>query len=356
MGNTLASDHLLAERGTHHPLDAHVIAACFSRDGTTCAFATADGALHLAPRSGPWRAVQTHDGGVLALAPDTARDGFLTGGDDGGFRRTTAAGETTEIAAFGMKWVEQVASHVDPKTWDSKTGDPKAGLLACSVGRRAHLFDARGGTLKVLDHPSTVTGLAFDAKGKRVAASHYNGASLWFVQAKTDSARLLDWKGSHTGLVIHPAGEAVVTTMQENSLHGWRLADGQHMRMSGYPTKTESLSFSRTGKWLASSGAESIVLWPFHGGGPMGKVPTELATAPDGIICTRVACHPERDLVAAGFSDGTVVAVDIPTARVLPLLASGRGSISALAWSGDGAMLALGSETGFAALLDLAER
>ncbi len=356
MGNTLAPDHLLAERGTHQPLDSHVVAACFSRDGVTCAFATADGTLHLAPRSGPWRAVQAHDAGLLALAPDATRGGFVTGGDDGVFLRTDAGGATTKLASFGMKWVEQVASHVDPKTGDPKTGDPKAGLLACSVGRRAHVFDAKGGTLKVLDHPSTVTGLAFDAKGKRVAASHYNGASLWFVQAKTDSARALEWKGSHTGLVIHPAGEAVVTTMQENALHGWRLADGQHMRMSGYPTKTGSLSFSRTGRWLASSGAESIVLWPFHGGGPMGRAPTELATAPDGVICTRVACHPERDLVAAGFSDGTVVAVDIATARVLPLLASGRGAVSALAWSGDGAVLALGSETGFAALLDLSER
>ena len=228
-------------------------------------------------------------------------------------------------------------------------------LLACAVGKGAHVFED-GARLKTLDHPSTVTGLAFDGKGKRIAASHYNGASVWFVAAKVDSPRRLEWKGSHIGIAIHPAGDAVVTAMQENSLHGWRLADGQHMRMSGYPAKTESLSFSRTGKWLASSGAESIVLWPFHGGGPMGKAPTELATAPDGIICTRVACHPERDLVAAGFSDGTVVAVDIPTARVLPLLASGRGAISALAWSGDGAMLALGSETGFAALLDLSER
>lgn len=346
MGNTLAPDHLLTERGTHQSLDGHVVAACFARDGATCAFATADGTLHLAPRSGPWRAVQAHDGGLLSLAPDTLPGGFVSGGDDGGFLRTTAEGETTEIARFGSKWVEQVASHADPK----------AGLLACSVGKRAHVFDAQGGTLKVLEHPSTVTGLAFDAKGKRVAASHYNGASLWFVAAKTDSARVLEWKGSHTGVVIHPAGEALVTTMQENALHGWRLADGQHMRMSGYPTKTESLSFSRTGKWLASSGAESIVLWPFHGGGPMGKAPTELATAPDGVICTRVACHPERDLVAAGFSDGTVVAVDIPTARVLPLLAPGRGPVSALAWSGDGAVLALGSESGFAALLDLSER
>ena len=58
MGNTLAPDHLLAERGTHHPLDAHVVAACFSRDRATCAFATADRALHLAPPARPWRLVQ----------------------------------------------------------------------------------------------------------------------------------------------------------------------------------------------------------------------------------------------------------------------------------------------------------
>ena len=30
---------------------------------------------------------------------------------------------------------------------------------------------------------SALTGLAFDAKGKRIGASHYNGASLWFVAA-----------------------------------------------------------------------------------------------------------------------------------------------------------------------------
>ncbi len=346
MGNSLAADFLLDERGTHHALDAHVIAACFSRDGATCAFATGDGVLHLAPRVGAWRAAAVHDGGVLALAADVGPGGFVSGGDDGAFRRTSAAGESTELARFGTKWVEQVASHADAR----------AGLLACSVGRRAHLFDAAGGALKVLDHPTTVTGLAFDAKGKRVAASHYNGVSLWFVAARGDTPRVLEWKGSHTGVAIHPAGEAVVTTMQENALHGWRLADGQHMRMSGYPTRSESLSFSRTGKWLASSGAESVVLWPFFGGGPMGKAPNELATAPDGIICTRVACHPERDMVAAGFSDGSVVAADIPTARLLPLVAPGRGAVSALAWSPDGAMLAIGTESGFAALLDLAER
>ena len=210
-----------------------------------------------------------------------------------------------------MKWVEQVAAH--------------GSLVACAVGKAAYLYD-RATKLKQFDHPSSVTGLVFDAKGKRVAASHYNGATLWFVGAKVDSPRRLEWKGSHTGIAIHPAGDAVVTSMQENSLHGWRLADGQHMRMSGYPSKTESLGFTRNGKWLATAGADTIVLWPFFGGGPMGKAPSEMAGG-DNVVCTRVAPHPQHEVVAAGFADGLVVLADIASERILPVAAPGRGSV-----------------------------
>ena len=104
--------------------------------------------------------------------------------------------------------------------------------------------------------------------------------------------------------------------MQENSLHGWRLADGQHMRMSGYPSKTESLCFTRNGKWLASAGADTIVMWPFFGGGPMGKAPMEMAGG-DNVLCTRVAAHPQHDVIAAGFADGLVVLADIQSERIL---------------------------------------
>ena len=47
---------------------------------------------------------------------------------------------------------------------------------------------------------------------------------------------------------------------------------------------------------------------------------------------------------------------DIPTARILPLAPPGRGPVSALAWSADGSRLALGTETGFAALIDFTAR
>ena len=342
------AQYLLKTRGTCRELDAFVVAACFDRGGRSVGFALGDGTLHIASLTddGDWRRVELHDGAVLSLAPDATPPGFVSGGDDGKFRRVQADAAVADIADFRSKWVEHVASH---------PGDKGKGLLACAVGRQIHLFDAAGTKLKELAHPSTVTGLTFDAKGKRVAASHYNGATLWFVGAKTDTPRRLEWKGSHTAVAIHPEGDALVTAMQENALHGWRLSDNQHMRMSGYPGKTHSLSFTRNGRWLATSGADAMVLWPFFGGGPMGKAPIELAGG-DGITCTRVAAHPQQEMVAGGFADGLVVLADVNSSRVLPVAPPERGPISALAWSPDGGHLAFGTEKGLAAIVDLTKR
>src|SRR5271157_2227056 len=347
MSQTVAK-FLLETRGVQRELDAFVVAACFDRTGGTACFALGDGSLRLVGVADKetWRRIDVHDGATLALAPDALPTGFVSGGDDGKFRRVGNDGAVSDIADFRMKWVEHVASH---------PGEKGRGLIACAVGKLIHLFDHTGQKLKELVHPSTVTGLTFDTKGKRVAASHYNGATLWFVNAKADSPRKLEWKGSHTAIAIHPDGDAVVTAMQENALHGWRLSDNQHMRMSGYPAKTEALSFTRKGKWLATSGADAMVLWPFFGGGPMGKAPIELAGG-DGIVCTRVACHPQQEMVAGGFADGLVVLAEVNSSRVLPVAPPGGGPVSALAWSPDGSQLAIGREQGFAAIVDLSKR
>lgn len=347
MGELASADHILQTRGASAELDAFVVAASFDRAGGQCAFGLGDGTVRLVSRAdlSAWATVEVHDGALMALATNTAQTGFVTGGDDGRLMRVGADGSVGRVQAFGSRWVEQVASFADGKQR----------LLAAGVGKNLHVLDSAGAVVKTLEHPSTVTGIAFDAKGKRVAASHYNGASLWFVGSKTDNPRRLEWKGSHTGVAISPDGENVVTSMQENSLHGWRLTDGQHMRMSGYPAKTAAMSFTRNGRWLASSGAESVVLWPFHGGGPMGKAPVELAGG-DTAICTFVVAHPQHEAVAAGFSDGLVVMADVASARILPVAGTGRGAVSAMAWSADGTHLAFGTETGFAAVVDFAKR
>ena len=338
-GETLAgADFLLDSRGTGRDLGAWVVGAAFGRDGGECGFALGDGTVHLAAGA-EWRSVAAHDGAVLSLVPDCV-DGLLSGGDDGRLVRLAPGGEATEVAGFGtMKWVEHLATH-------------PSGLRVAAVGRQVHLLDGAGARLKSLATPSTVGGVALDAKGKRVFASHYGGASVWFVAAQGGEPRRLDWKGSHHAIAVSPDGTHLVTAMQENALHGWRLADGQHMRMSGYPGKTRFLSFTAKGRWLATSGSEAVVTWPFFGGGPMGKQPEEIAGG-DGVLCSAVACHPKQELFAAGFGDGLVLLAEIASGRIVPVAAPGRGAVSALCWNADGSRLAFGTETGFAALLDL---
>jgi WD40 repeat protein len=335
-------DALLKSRGVTRQLGAHVTGCVFNRTGSNAAFALGDGAVHFADGE-EWRHVQAHDGAVLTLAQDFA-DGFISGGDDGKFNRVTPE-SVSQIAGFGMKWVDHAASFAHPKN----------GLLACTVGKNLYLFDRAFQQIRSLAHPSTVTGIAFDAKGKRIAASHYNGASLWFTASTSATPRLLEWKGSHIGVALHPDGEALVTAMQENALHGWTLPEGKHMRMSGYPSKTDSFGFTKSGKYLATAGADALVLWPFFGGGPMGKPPMELA-ANEGNLLKRVACHPAHEVVAAGFEDGLVVMADITRDKILPIAAPGRGAVSALAWNATGSHLAFGTAEGFAAIVDFSAR
>ena len=334
----------MAQRGLVRELGAYVVAACFDASGAVAAFGLGDGCVHLAQLDSgqDWVRVAAHDGAVMALAPDLGGAGFLSAGDDGVLVRIAASGDMAALFSTGGKWIEQLAV----------SDEARGGLIACAAGKQAYLLDSSGETLKILAHPSTVTGLAFDGKGKRLAASHYNGASVWFTQSKTDKARVLEWKGSHTGVAVHPAADAVVTAMQENALHGWRLDDGQHMKMTGYPAKAESLGFTRNGKWLASSGADAIVLWPFFGGGPIGKAPVELAQI-EGVLCTRVACHPREEVIAAGYADGSVVMAQIGTRKLVVVAEPGGAPVSALAWSPDGGKLLFGTETGSAALVNL---
>ncbi|WP_297369550.1 WD40 repeat domain-containing protein [Acidocella sp.] len=327
-------DVLLKTRGQTAELGANVTAALFDLSGQAV-FACGDGTLRLRDGDG-YQTLQAHDGAVLALAAHPS-GGVVSGGDDGRLV-WTKTGEVRELAKFGSKWVEQLASF---------TG--KGALIAAGVGKLVHLFDAEGRKLRELAHPSTVTGLAFDSKGKRIAAAHYNGASLWFT-GSTAAPRVLEWKGSHTGVVLHPEGTSLVTSMQENALHGWTLPEGKHMRMSGYPAKTESMGFTKSGKWLATGGADTLVLWPFFGGGPMGKPPLELGLG-EGII-KRVACHPQHEVVAVGFSSGLGLMIDVPGEKVLPLCAPGRGAFTALSWNAAGTHLAFGTDTGFVGLVN----
>ena len=157
------------------------------------------------------------------------KNGFISGGDDGRFLAITTNGDTTEIADFGTKWVDCVAASDE--------------IVACSSGSDVHLFERDKSQRKDFKHQSTVGGLAFDKKGQRLAVSHYEGVTIWERSKRRWKSTRLFWKGSHGNVTFSPDGKYIVTTMQENSVHGWRLRDKGNLAMSGYPAKVKSLDW-----------------------------------------------------------------------------------------------------------------
>jgi WD40 repeat protein len=206
-----------------------------------------------------------------------------------------------------------------------------------------------------LASPSTIGGLALDSKGRRLCIAHYGGASLYYASSADSRAVRLDWAGSHIACTIAPDGRFVVTGGQETGLHGWRLADKSDMAMSGYAGKTRSFSWNRRGKWLATSGDDKAVVWPFDGPtGPMGRVPCLIAQSTS--VVTRVSFHPRDDVLAVGYADGSLAIGQVADEAVLPVQQPSGASITALGWRSDGQMLAWGDEDGGGGLLDMRVR
>jgi len=322
-------------RLTGFSFGAFVVDACPL--GAGAAFALGDGTVRLVEGDAA-RAVEAHRGAVLAAQPMSDGEALVTAGDDGRVVRIGADGDTTTLAEAGRKWIDQVA--VGP-----------GGVVAFASGRMVWVRHADG-TMREIPHPRAAAGLAFAPKGLRLAVARYDGVTLWWAGTAAPPVEL-EWKGMHTAVTWSPDGRFVVTIMQENALHGWRVADGKHMRMTGYPAKVRSMSWSPKGRFLATAGADAAVLWPFHfKDGPMGKAPTELGHY--RALVHRVACHPTDEIVALGYADGAIDVARIADGAAVRLREPDGAPVSALRWGGGGMSLLFGTETGAAGLVDIA--
>ena len=304
--------------------------------GETAAFVGAEENTFLVSMQGEVSPVAVHGGGILCAVSGSAR--LVTGGDDGRVVSLSARGDVTQLATDPKRrWIDNVALHPD-------------GAFAWSAGKTAFVRSGKADE-KSFDTPSTVGGLAFAPKGLRLAIAHYNGVSLWFPNMAA-MPEFLEWAGSHLAVTFSPDNKFLVTAMHEPALHGWRLADNRHMRMTGYPGRVRSMSWSVGGKALATSGADTVILWPFGSkDGPMGKEPAMLAPLQARVAA--VACHPKQDILAAGYSDGTILMVRMADGAEILVRRNGGAQVAGLAWNSKGTQLAFAAEDGDAGLLEL---
>jgi WD40 repeat protein len=320
----------------NYAYDAYVTAVSFDSAGQAV-FALGDGSV----RFEGGEAVSAHDGAVLAAAPHPSGKGLITGGDDGRLVWSQASG-ALEIAIQPGRWIDAVASSA------------ASGLIAFAAGRDVHVRDVADGAFsRSFAHEKSVADLAFEPKGRRLAAATYGGAWLWYARIAAQKPAKLAWAGSHVACAWSPDGKFLISAMQENQLHGWRVADEKNMRMGGYPAKPKSLAFLNKGALLATSGANGVVVWPFASAtGPMGKQAAEIGYDEASTV-VRVAGSPALNWVAAGLDDGRVWACELAGQKITPLKAEKGGPVTALAMTPDARRVAWGCEDGAAGVAEI---
>ena len=131
--------------------DAQVTAALFDKTGAI--FALGDGSVRFenGARS------EVHDGAILCAAVHPSGEGVVTGGDDGKVV-WSREGEAVLLATSKGQWI------------DSIDASAESGLIAFSAGRTLSVIDSKDVAFRRdFQHERTVSGVAFDPKGRRVA-------------------------------------------------------------------------------------------------------------------------------------------------------------------------------------------
>ncbi len=317
--------------------------------GVTAGFALADGTLAVAQAQWEGAAsLQPREEGGVQLVPATATpppvmragvhtgpcltvaagDGvFITGGIDGKLVRTGPDGTTETLAGDTGDGVRCVVASND--------------VVVYAIGTKVHRLG-----FGAVDLPGPATALSFNPAGT-VAIAHPGGVTMW---SATGNTRLLPRPGAHHALAWSADGQHLVTGTEAQA-HAWQLPAGQDMVLDGAGGAVMSVSYSNPGQFFATSGASRVTCWAFDG---TGVARSECGVG-SNVLVAKVACHPRRLVIAAGYDNGAVLLCQPGSADILFIRAAGGGAITTLAWSPDGAFLAFGAAGGEIGLIAFPE-
>ncbi|MEL6921507.1 MAG: WD40 repeat domain-containing protein [Pseudomonadota bacterium] len=320
-------------------LDAPATGCGFA--GRAFAIADGEGYVHVMNFDGTVGKAKMHDGAVLAFATDEKTGAMFTASDDGKAMRIARDAEPV-VLHDGRKWVDTICASA-------------RGHVAWSAGKTVYLLKKGADAISEVAAPSTISGLAFSPDGKWLGAAVYGGALLVNI-ADPAQVKMLNWQGSHVTIGFSPDGGFCVTSMLENALHVWRIdkPDEKHGRMGGYPQKPLSFAWTADGRYLASSGADVLVLWPFiQADGPIGQNAGVLP-AKDQIMIRAVGSRPRSQHVGIGYADGSMAIYD-RKAQVHHAIAeaSNAGPVTQICFSSDAQWMGFVREGGEACLVEL---
>ena len=259
----------------------------------TAAFVLGEEALLLAARDGEPERVAVHGGGDPVVGERRCPRRHRRRRRQGRLDRRKRDNETLATDAK-RRWIDHVA--VGP-----------GGAVAWSAGKQAFARTGKGAE-KSLEVVSTVGALAFAPKGFRLAVAHYNGATLWFPNAKAEpdtagmeglaSRRAVSARRPLPGDLDAGADAARLAARRHEGHAHVGLCARACARSTGPPTASGSRPRARPSSCCGRSPARTA---PWASSRSCARRPSSRLDV--------VACHPKQGVVAAGFADGLMLLV-----------------------------------------------
>jgi WD40 repeat protein len=221
----------------------------------------------------------------------------------------------------------------------------------CADDASIRLWDARSGRLvrTFNGHASSVRTLAFSRDGKLlVSGGTDNSVRLWrladgvLLQTATASSG-----GGHSGdvlaLAASPVEDVVASGSADKSIKIWSLPGLRLLRTltASSPTAVYSLSFSRTGRYLAESGpAGTVRVWDWK---QTAAAPRAFQKHSATSSVLSVAFSPAADHLASGGTDNKVCVWSLANGQDIRPALSFSFDVDVVAFSPDETLLGIGT-------------
>lgn len=305
-----------------------------------------DGRSSILPRSRPPTPITrfTIQEGKAVAATAYGKHGFVLGDHAGKLISTTVGGERTPFAALENGAITTLDHAAE------------TGLIACATDKQQIALVSRGTAPRILDHASPIGRLKFSPDGSQLAVAEGKLITLWQVGDVPQKISELATAGQAIALAWSPDQSSLASGYEKRGVVIWDVDQGDHQSFADYPSPVRSLTWSSDGQVLVTSGAFRVIAWPANPSKPNGGPPSPNAVEtgkPSLVAVEAVASHPKRPLIAAGYENGMLIIATVGSRDELVIKTEGGGAITELEWSGDGGYLAVGTDRGLAAIVEL---
>ncbi|HLU39597.1 MAG TPA: hypothetical protein VK081_09435, partial [Planctomycetota bacterium] len=335
------------------PIDAPSLLVRCSPDGTRVAAGTFDGALSLwdVPERAllvrqrlarPTTAVEPPAryaaGNVTALAFSPDGESLAVGLRDGRIALLDADGDVLWTRDEHTRLVR----HLD---WSPD------GRRLCAAGRdlRATIWSVEGALIANLPHPADVREVAWRDDGALVVTAAFDGGLRLFDAQGTARGELTGHEDSVYGVAFAQGGDRLWSYSGDRTVRQWpcgsALADA-------LPVHAWCLAVAFAGRRLVAGDVfGQVTFFDFDRAGEPDRAHLEL----HGNV-RNIAVAPRGDLLACGMLGGDVALLDPGEPRVVARFRAFEADVTSVAFSGDGALLAVGAATGALRAFSVATR